>query len=191
MSDANGRAWQKRQGICSVGSFAEIGRRGSRRLSPRRRATTMKRGDRIFPRKVRDVNGEERAPKALNPTIALFFRAAFVHLTMLQSTPACTVLRPPFFSPPSVVVLLSFIAPPFVSLSLSLSIRIDVSLFFPPRASPFLSRFFQALPLERRAILSHPALFTPAIYPSDNKRRLPSPSRNRRRSAQCAMHFCD
>lgn len=127
--------------------------------------------------------------KSAKPTIALFFRAAFVHLTMLQSTPAYTVLRPPLFSPPSVVVLLSVVAP----LSVSLSIRIDIFLFFTPRASPFLSRFFQALPLERRAILSHPALFTPAIYPSaDNKRRPPSPrSRNRRRSAQCAMHFCD
>lgn len=37
--------------------------------------------------------------------MALFFRAAFVHLTMLQSTPACTVLRPSF------LVLLSIVAP--------------------------------------------------------------------------------
>lgn len=55
----------------------------------------------IFPRKVR----RETRAKSAKPTIALFFRAAFVHLTMLQSTPACTVLRPPF------LVLVSIVAP--------------------------------------------------------------------------------
>lgn len=181
ISEASGRAWRGCQGIYRAGSFAQIEQRGSRSGSEGGAQSDYEEEieeDRIFPRKVR----RETCAKSAKPTIALFFRAAFVHLTMLQSTPACTVLRPPF------LVLLSIVAPQSSSLS-------ALTFFFlsPPRgvsvALVSSSRFHSNV----GAILSHPVLFTPAIYPfADNKRRPPSPrSRSRRRLAQCAMHFCD
>jgi len=104
ISEASGRAWRGCQGIYSCRKF--------RANRTERKQKRIRRGaqsdyeqeieeDRIFPRKVR----RETCAKSAKPTIALFFRAAFVHLTMLQSTPACTVLRPPF------LVLLSIVAP--------------------------------------------------------------------------------
>lgn len=109
----------------------------------------MKRGDRIFPRRAKR---RETDAKSTKPTIALFFfTAAFVHLTMLQSTPAFTVLRPPVsHRRPSSFHRRATLRPP----SLYPHWRFS---FFRVSVPPVSSSHFHS---NRRAILSHPALFS-------------------------------
>lgn len=136
-------------------------------------------------------------------TIALFFRAAFAYLTMLQSTLAYTTIPPSLRFSPFVLLLrhhpvILFHLPPTFLFSFLSRLRSTRSF------SRFHSNIGFLHPLALFAFSSPPHPLPPTYPFADNKHRPPfwllrlflrlsslvlSP--NHRQSAQCAMHFCD